>query len=116
MYKESPLDDSVEGIKVVYEDGSVHRIPLTEIETGWNAAPEFGVQVVSIFPKEKINGRQYPQWFASRDFYAWSKSRGIIETNDVSGLPSDCIVKVGSEMDKEAFRALYNKVMQDHEF
>jgi hypothetical protein len=116
MLKETPFDERVLGVKIHYEDGSVVRLTAEELAQGWADAPEFGVQVVAIFPREKRNGKYYPQWFASRDLYAFSPTEGIIETNDARDLPADAVVKIGTEMDKDAFRNLYNHVMHDHEF
>ena len=111
------IDASVLGVKLWYADGSCVCIPVEDIESGWLAAPDSGVQVVAIFPREQRAGRYYPEWFASRDLYAYSPARQLIlETNRQADLPPDAIVKTGSEMDKDEFRKLYNGAMQDHEF
>tara|TARA_R110000868_G_scaffold78706_1_gene224291 strand:- start:41 stop:394 length:354 start_codon:yes stop_codon:yes gene_type:complete len=117
MKKIAPIDERVLGVKIFYADGSVVRIPVEELEKGWRKAPDDGVQVVSIYDREPRDGKYYAQWFASRDLYAYSPSENsIVETNRPSELPADAIVKIGSEMDKDAFRKLYNEAMHDHAF
>lgn len=98
------------GIKIHYEDGSVVRLPMGQIKAGWKVAPDFGVQVVAVHHK---NG--CAAWFASHDYYALTRDE-LIETNLPSEIPDGAMVKQGSEMDKDAFRELYNRVMADREF
>lgn len=114
--KTAPFNADVLGVKIWYDDGVVLTIPAYQLPEQWDATRQDGVQVVSIYDREPIKGQFLPQWFASYDYYALSPTAGFIETNRPSDLPKDASVKIGSMMDKDAFRALYNKAMHDHEF
>ena len=95
------------GVKVFYADGTVLKWPMGQIKAGWATAPEHGVQVVAIYHK---NGRA--AWFANYDYYALTRDE-LVETNLPGELPEGAVVKMGSEMDKDAFRALYNAAMKE---
>lgn len=115
--KIAPINERVLGLKLFYADGTVVRIPVADIAQGWKDAPDTGLQVVSIYDTQKFEKGHYAQWFASHDIYAWSPSSNeIIETNRPSDLSEDAVVKVGSEMDKNAFRKLYNEALNDFAF
>lgn len=112
--KKQSLKDSI-GVKLRYADGSVVSIPIKDIKKGWAAAPDFGVQVVSIYHNVRFSKGYRAAWFAGYDYYALVGNE-ITETNRPSEIPEGAVVKQGSEMDKDAFRKLYNAAMQDYEF
>ena len=119
--KIAPITASVLGVKLRYQDGTSLRIAQEDLERGWKAAPFWGLQVVSIYDRRTFEKGHYVQWFAGYDYYCLSRSLGIVETNLPADIPEDVdrkagMVKQGSEMDKDAFRKLYNEAMQDHEF
>lgn len=114
--KVAEINERVLGVKIWYEDGRVVRIPVEELADGWKAAPRGGVQVVAIYDRHKFELGYYAQWYAGYDYYALSPTLGIVETNLPADVPHDGDVKFGSQMDKDDFRATYNKAMQDHEF
>ena len=110
--KIASINADVLGLKVWYDDGSVYRIPFYELDEGWKALPDFGVQVVAIYDRGTKQGKHYAQWFASYDYYVLSPTVGIVETNRSNEIPDDGIVKQGSEMDKDKFREMYNAAMR----
>lgn len=113
--KTASLNSDVLGLKLWYEDGTVIRIPFDRISTDWAAAPQEGLQVVSIYDKTLRPEGYYAQWFAGYDRYAMTETE-IIETNIPGEIPDGASVKFGSQMDKDAFRTLYNTAMKDRDF
>ena len=111
------LNERVAGVKVRYEDGSVRRLDATEL-AGWHALPRFGVQVVSIYDTHTINAANDhgAAHFASYDYYWYEPGVGFGETNRPDEIPRGAWVLRGSEMDKDAFRALYNAALADGEW
>lgn len=104
--KTAQLNADILGLKLWYEDGSVVRIPFHSLPEGWTGSPAFGLQVVAIYDRGG-----WAQWFAGHDYYAMTSAE-IVETNIPSDIPQDSVVKQGSEMEKDAFLALYNSAMQ----
>jgi hypothetical protein len=107
-------EDSIVGVKIYYQKRVV-KIALADMAKGWAKAPDDDVQVVLIYPSRKQDGKYLADEMHGADFYWWSPTKGLGQTNEIADIPADAVVKRGKWMYPDsAFLKLYNEAHNDH--
>jgi len=129
------------GVKIYYADGSILRIRFGDIRDAWPVAPAVGVQVVVVFyartyrihrpthvsandstwadPAKQFEDRHYTEKHTGQDYYYWSPQQGFgawpvpAGRNEPGAIPPDAVIKTGSLIEKEPYRALTNVAWND---
>ena len=107
-------EDAIVGVKIYYSK-SVVKIAAADLTTKWVKAPDDDVQVILLYADRVQDGKRLKDEMHGADFYWWSPTKGFGQTNELSGLPEDAIVKRGKWMYPDsAYLKLYNKAHNDH--
>lgn len=109
-------EDSVLGVKIYYSNRVV-KIAAADLAKGWAKAPDDDVQVILIYPTRKQDGKYLADEMHGSDFYWWSPTKGLGQTNELADIPKDAIYKRGKWMYPDSeYLKLYNRAHSDHDF
>lgn len=102
-------EEGIIGFKIHYADGSIRSgVGMAD----WMLSSSDNVEVVALFQNKSWELGRHRYLLHGYDYY-WFDGETLGQTNFPLSIPGGAAIKAGKELDKEAFRAIFDRAHGD---